>query len=129
MQPEELQQVLGSVTQNAVQFSTSGGTVNVGSETGRSKSTIIVQDDGKGIALEAQQHLFEPLTRGVDTATFDHEGLGLNLFITRMILQKHGGDITIASKPQQGTTVTMQLPKSGTVATGMATQVISPSTS
>ncbi len=129
MQPEELQQVVGSVVQNAIQFSNSGSTVTINAQAGHSKSTIAVQDSGQGFTAEAQQHLFEPLTRGVDTATFDHEGLGLNLFITQMILHKHGGDISVASKPQQGTTVTMHLPNSGAVATGVATQVISPSSS
>ncbi len=129
MQPEELQQILRSVTQNAIQFSASGSTVGVSSQASHSATKIIVQDQGKGISAEAQQHLFEPLTRGVDTATFDHEGLGLNLYITRMILQKYGGDIQIASKEQQGTMVTMTIPTSGAVATGVATQVISPSSS
>lgn len=126
MLPEELQQVLMSVAQNAVQFSKSVSTVTIGAKMGSGKSAITITDEGSGITPEAQQHLFEPLTRGVDTATFNHEGLGLNLFIDRMIVQKYGGDIQISSKPNQGTTVTIDIPKSGKSATGAAPQVITP---
>lgn len=146
MQPDELTHILGTTIDNAIQY---GGTsTNVSTDTttnttpanntaatnvvqvsghpGRSKATLTVKDNGSGIAPDIQAHLFEPLTRGTDTATFDHQGLGLNLYLTRLILQKYGGNIHLTSQPKQGTTVTMTMPNSHTDPTGLAPQVVVP---
>ena len=146
MQPDELTHILGTTIDNAIQY---GGTsTNVSTDTttnttpanntaatnvvqvsgrpGHSKATLTVKDNGPGISPDIQAHLFEPLTRGTDTSTFDHQGLGLNLYLTRLILQKYGGNIHLTSQPQQGTTVTMTMPNSHTDPTGLAPQVVVP---
>lgn len=126
MQPDELSQILRSTVENAIGFSPANGFVQLSSQNSRRRTTLLVKDTGTGISSDMQAHMFEPLTRGTDTTTFDHPGLGLNLFITRMILQKHGGDIQISSSPSMGTTVTMTVPRGSADPTGHAPQVITP---
>lgn len=125
MQPEEFTHIMDTTVRNAIQFSEANSTVRVGGQDG-SKAVVTVNDNGSGIDPEALAHIFEPVTRGTDTTTFDHEGLGLNLFITKLVLQKYGGDIAIKSKPGSGTTVGMTIPKGHADPTGAAPQVIVP---
>ncbi|MCA9330108.1 ATP-binding protein, partial [Candidatus Saccharibacteria bacterium] len=63
-------------------------------------------------------HIFEPMTRGSDTETFNHDGLGMNMYINRMILKKYGGDITVASQIEQGTLVNVRMPEAGSRSVG-----------
>lgn len=129
MQPEELGHVLTTTIQNAIEFSKPSGVVRLTSQLRVGKSVVTVQDNGTGMSADMQAHLFEPITRGVDTATFDHQGLGLSLYITKLVLEKYGGSIKVTSAPEKGTTVEMVLPKSVVDPTGVATQVIRPASS
>jgi signal transduction histidine kinase len=68
----------------------------------------IVQDNGVGIALNQRQKLFERYARGSRARYMP--GLGLGLYICRMIVQAHGGDIDVQSQPGQGTRFEFTLP-------------------
>jgi signal transduction histidine kinase len=122
---EELEQVLQSVLKNAVEYSASGGKVELQATAARHGATIAVTDHGTGLSPEAQAGLFQPLSRGTDTKTFDHEGLGLDLYLDKLILEKHGGTITLKSAPSKGTKVSITVPSSST-STGVATTLIRP---
>ena len=126
MQPEELTQIIRSTVENAVQFSDANSAVTISSKSVGGKTLITVHDKGVGMSPEVMAHLFEPLTRGTDSTTFDHPGLGLNLYITRMILHKLGGGITVQSNPGKGTTVSMTIPQSHSSPTGFAPTVVTP---
>ncbi len=65
---------------------------------------IEVQDEGCGIAPEAQATLFEPF------ATTKRGGSGLGLYITHDIVKRHGGRLAVDSQPGRGTTFTVDLP-------------------
>lgn len=66
---------------------------------------VEVNDDGVGMAPEAQKRLFEPFH-----TTKPGEGTGLGLYITKSIVEAHGGAIAIESEPGRGTTVRVKLP-------------------
>jgi PAS domain S-box-containing protein len=119
----ELQHVLVNLLLNAVQACTRGGTVRVGSFSadrsvtigaaeGRPSSlapsrghvTIAVADDGCGIALEHQQHIFEPFF------SVRSGGTGLGLFLSLNFVRQWGGDITVQSTPGAGSTFSIVLP-------------------
>ena len=68
-----------------------------------------VRDQGIGIAFEAQAKIFERFERAAPLAKF--AGFGLGLWITREILLRHGTDITVASKLDEGATFTFELPR------------------
>lgn len=68
---------------------------------------IDFQDDGRGIAPDLADRIFEP---GYST-TPGSPGLGLS--VCKKVVEQHGGEIRVHSKPQQGTTFSVYLPVSG----------------
>jgi signal transduction histidine kinase len=67
--------------------------------------TVEVADSGRGIAPELLPRVFDRFVKGEGSP-----GSGLGLAICRDIIAAHGGDISIASQPAQGTRVTFSLP-------------------
>ena len=66
-------------------------------------------DNGTGISDEEQKQLFERYYRGTNTSE-KPEGSGLGLAIAKQIITLHGGDISVNSKPDQGTEFMISLP-------------------
>jgi signal transduction histidine kinase len=66
---------------------------------------VIISDNGPGIKPEILPHVFEPFI------TTKEYGLGLGLSICYGIIQKHGGQITVDSKPGEGTSFIVWLPR------------------
>ncbi len=116
IQPEELRQLVYSLTQNAVAFSgqdAQGGKILIAAKRAGKSLVLSVHDTGVGIADDKLGHLFEPFYRATDTEAFDYQGLGLNLYINKLIVEKLGGTIQIKSstaKGSSGTEVTVKLP-------------------
>ena len=69
-----------------------------------------VRDHGIGVAPEALGRIFDRFERAVSSS--EYGGLGLGLFLTREIVEAHGGSIQAASRPGEGTTFTLELPAS-----------------
>jgi PAS domain S-box-containing protein len=102
-----LKQVLLNIIINAVQAMPSGGRLTIETSTvedGRLR--VAISDTGDGIAPENLPHIFSPFF----TTKRVGEGTGLGLYITHMILQREGGEISVDSKVGQGTTFTVLLP-------------------
>ncbi|HXI11293.1 MAG TPA: ATP-binding protein [Thermoanaerobaculia bacterium] len=112
----QLQQVLVNLARNAIDaMPESGGSlsIRVESRTGRMVSSasaesavILVADNGSGISPDLLQKIFEPLF----TTKHGQGGTGLGLSVTRKIVEKHGGGITVESSPGHGTTFQLWLP-------------------
>jgi len=99
---DQLVQLISNLLSNAWAH-TEQGEICVSAEQRGDIATVIITDTGIGIAPELQSRIFE---RGVT----DGGGSGLGLFICRQIVRDHGGEITIDSVPNMGTTVTVTLP-------------------
>jgi signal transduction histidine kinase len=70
---------------------------------------VSVIDQGPGIPEDALPHLFERFYR---VANNQHaQGVGLGLYITRQIVEAHGGSIAVTSSPGSGSTFTISLPR------------------
>lgn len=80
--------------------------IGVSAENGRARLTV--RDQGIGIPPEAQARIFERFERAVPIRHFG--GLGLGLWITRQIVEAHGGAIRLESRQGGGTTFTVELP-------------------
>jgi len=102
-----LQQVLSNLIVNALKFTDKGG-VTVIAKKASGGALITVSDTGKGIEEKDKKHLFERFYRGKSGASI--QGLGLGLFISKTIIDEHGGKIWCESKFGKGTTFYFTLP-------------------
>ena len=80
----------------------------------RKAATVQVQDTGPGMPLERQQRIWDRYRRGQRRETHDARttggGLGLGLYISRTLVEQHGGDVGMESTPGQGSTFWFKLP-------------------
>lgn len=103
-------QVLMNLITNAVRYTPEGTQVWVRTEQEGDLAAIIVADQGKGIAEEDQDRIFEKFER-VDPT--EPGGTGLGLYIARRLARAMGGDINVDSAPGQGARFTFTLPLRG----------------
>ena len=109
---QRLDQVLANLLSNAVKFTPCGGRVDVRGHRDGSAWAIEVRDTGVGIPAAEQATIFRRFTRG-SNADERVPGSGLGLVITRAIVERHGGDISLTSVQDEGTTVVVRLPDDG----------------
>lgn len=107
---EALTQALWNVLDNAVKYS--GDSRNVRVEVERGKHIAIrVHDQGYGISSEEQAQILRKFARGSAAKTHDIKGTGIGLAMVRHIVDAHGGELLIDSKPGRGSTFTIRLPE------------------
>ncbi len=103
-----VRQCVSNLVSNAIKFTADGGvslkTDARPADDGGVMVTIDVSDTGIGIDEEAQKRLFSAFSQGDASTSRRYGGTGLGLVIARMLAQKMGGDITIASAPGKGST-------------------------
>ena len=105
---KRLKQVLNNLLSNAIKFSNGGTHVTVTGATRDSELMVRVTDQGVGMPEEVMQHLFERFYRAKDTARVG--GTGLGLYISKQIIEAHGGHILVESKVGEGSTFSFTLP-------------------
>jgi signal transduction histidine kinase len=108
--PLLLEQALLVLLHNAMKYSYSGGHVIVRAKTRNEQALLEVSDNGVGIDAEHLPHLGERFYRVDKARSREAGGTGLGLSIARQIAITHGGSLSFASAPGQGTTVTLALP-------------------
>jgi signal transduction histidine kinase len=107
-----LEQALLNLLNNAVKYSPRGGSIAVMAfpdrEEGHAK--VSVHDEGIGIREEDLPKLFNKFTRLFDKRAMNIGGSGLGLFITRSIIEAHGGQMAVDSEWGKGSTFSFVLP-------------------
>jgi signal transduction histidine kinase len=103
-------QVLTNLLSNAIKFTPADGRVVVRLEPSGDDLRFSVSDSGVGIAADKLEAVFE---RFVQVAKNDRRGVGLGLYISRCIVEGHGGRIWAESRPGEGSTFCFTLPVSG----------------
>lgn len=106
---DRLSQAVINVLANALDFTPRGGTVAVVVSARENDVEIRVSDTGSGIRPEDLPHIFERLYRADPSRSRATGGAGIGLSIARAIIQAHGGTITAASVPGEGSTFTILL--------------------
>lgn len=106
---DKLRRVLENLVGNAVKYTPRGGQVAVAVTRGSDRVEIAVRDDGPGIAPDVLPRLFDRYVQGAA----GQPGTGLGLSIARNLVRLHGGDVTVASKPGQGSEFVVVLPRDG----------------
>lgn len=100
----QIKQAFFNLIRNAFQAMPDGGALKISLTSTDQYFSISFRDTGTGIKPEDFGHIFEP------SYTTKPDGSGLGLMIVQRIVQDHGGQIEVVSKPQAGTSITMQLP-------------------
>jgi signal transduction histidine kinase len=114
--PARLRQLFLVLLDNAVRYSKSKGAVKVEIGSAGGEVRVRVSDRGIGIPPEELEGVFERFRRGGSAAAMNEEGLGLGLPVAKAIVEAHKGRIEMASRPGEGTTVTVALPADTTEA-------------
>jgi len=119
-----LTQVLDNLVSNAIKFTPSGGRVEVRLQAVSGAAVLEVEDTGLGIPEDEQARLFERFFRSTRATENAIPGTGLGLTITKAIVERHGGQIELASAEDSGTTVRVQLPLSSKVDAALAAELV-----
>jgi two-component system sensor histidine kinase BaeS len=98
-------QVLSNLISNALRYTPAGGTVTLRAESDGGGVALSVADTGSGIPPDELPHVFDRFAKSSDSG-----GSGLGLAIAKQLVEAHGGTITAASEPGNGTTVRVVLP-------------------
>ncbi|MGH8678197.1 MAG: sensor histidine kinase [Burkholderiales bacterium] len=105
---EKLRTCFVNVVANAIQAMPDGGKLSIGIEQNNEYLEVSFSDTGPGIDPEIATHVFEPFF------TTKREGIGLGLFLSKAIVETHGGTVTIGNRENEpGTTVTFSFPLNG----------------
>ena len=108
-----LGQVMTNLLSNACKYSLAGAQVTIRAREEAAEVRIDVSDTGIGISSEDQKRLFTKFFRADNSSTREVSGSGLGLYITRHLIEAHGGRIWASSKVGQGTTFSIAWPKAG----------------
>ena len=102
--------VLTNLVSNAAKFAPSGTKITVTAQAEDGQVVVSVADEGLGIALEHQAHLFERFYRVDNALTRSRPGTGLGLAICKGLVEAHGGSMWVESEPGRGATFYFSLP-------------------
>ena len=105
-----LRQLLLNLTDNAVKYNVSKGTVSLSLCRAGQTAELAIANTGAGIPAEILPRIFDPFFRGDSSHSQTVEGCGLGLSIARWIATAHGGTIQITSEPNRLTTATVSMP-------------------
>jgi signal transduction histidine kinase len=113
--PIRMRQLMDHLIDNAIKFSPVGAEVTVRLWREGSEARVEVQDSGIGVPVQDLPRLFERFHRGSNVDDRRFAGLGLGLYLSRGIVEQHGGRIWAESNAGVGTTLSVALPINGPV--------------
>lgn len=110
--PGSFKEIIMNFVSNSIKYGNDNGTVSVVHTVTDTMVTTAIADNGRGISLEDQRHLFEKFFRTGDVKKSNIEGTGLGLFITKELIEKMGGILGVTSTVGVGTTFSVSFKKS-----------------
>jgi PAS domain S-box-containing protein len=105
-----INQVFLNLLSNAYKYTPSGGTIGISAKVKDDFLYIKITDSGIGMSTDEQKKLFTKFFRAENPETIIAGGTGLGLWISRSLVEMHGGEILVMSKPRKGSTFTIKLP-------------------
>jgi len=105
-----LEELLWNLCDNAIRYNKENGMVKVQVEKTKEQVNLIVSDTGIGISTEHQERIFERFYRVDKSRSKETGGTGLGLAIVKHIVAQHDAELTLESKPGEGTKITVSFP-------------------
>jgi signal transduction histidine kinase len=103
--------ILRNLIYNAIKFTPEGGSIEVSSHINEKAVHVSVQDNGMGIKEENIEKLFRPEIHFSSRGTCNEKGSGIGLTLCKEFVEKNGGEISVASKINKGSTFKFTVPK------------------
>jgi signal transduction histidine kinase len=107
-----LKQVVVNLFDNAIKYTGNGGTISLRVWSDRKQAFFEMTDTGIGISAQAVPHVFERFYRSPQADVSRIEGTGLGLAMVGLIVEAHGGSVSVQSAEGRGSTFLVQLPLS-----------------
>jgi signal transduction histidine kinase len=111
-----LRQVIDNLVSNAIKYSPRGGEVRICGTFNDQSVTVEVSDQGVGLPEDELDRIFERFYRVEGALSRKTQGTGLGLYLARAVVEAHGGEIVVESKPGKGSTFRFTLPRESTPA-------------
>ena len=105
-----LYRLLFNLTENAIKYNRTGGSVELSVEQEHGQAAIRVRDTGPGIAEEYRDSIFQPFFRVDKSRSRAMGGVGLGLALVQEIVRLHGGTVRVEQSADTGTTILVTLP-------------------
>ena len=105
---DTLLRAVENLIRNAIRYSPPQSTIDVDVATTQSQAVITVADHGPGMPEDEIERMFDPFVRGKNQATGN--GFGLGLAIAKRAVERHGGSLSAANRPEGGLMMTITLP-------------------
>jgi heavy metal sensor kinase len=106
-----LQQVVVNLLDNAIKYTSEGGSITVGVRGEPDKAVLSITDSGIGISQDSQEHIFERFYRTDKARSRELGGIGLGLSIVKSIGAAHGGRVSVESVEGRGSTFRFEIPR------------------
>jgi signal transduction histidine kinase len=115
LDPLRIEQMLVNLVNNAIKYSPDGGTIDITVTQHSEVAQVTVRDHGLGIPPEHREHIFDRFyqAHAQAHARSHRSGMGLGLYISRQIVDLHGGSITADFPADGGTRFVVTLPVGG----------------
>ncbi|MGO8671338.1 MAG: ATP-binding protein [Capsulimonadaceae bacterium] len=113
--PDKFEQILINLISNSIKYSPNGGPIDIRLEDRGTSIDVSVADEGVGMTSEQAERVFDKFYRIAETSGHNPaasaEGTGIGLYLTRALVNAHGGAIRVKSTPGEGSIFTVTLPK------------------
>ena len=111
MDANRIRAVIRILLENAITYTSGGGTITLSLEQAEDEFILSVRDTGMGISPADLPHIFSKLFRSEDAIRANTEGLGLSLFFAKQIIEQHNGRMWAESRGKnQGSVFSFSLP-------------------
>ena len=108
--PSMLQVIIRNLTSNAIKFTKNGGAIWISSTKDNDAVSITIRDSGIGMSDEIRQNLFRMDVNTKRKGTAGESSSGLGLLLCKEFVEKHGGEISVMSSINEGSTFTFSIP-------------------
>ncbi|HEY3378874.1 MAG TPA: ATP-binding protein [Armatimonadota bacterium] len=109
--PEYIKLALSNVLDNAIKYSPPGSPIAIAGESENARVTVHVRDMGSGIPSAQLPHIFDKFETSGEAPQSTRRGIGLGLYMMRLLVEAHGGTVWAESTPGQGTTISFSIPR------------------